>query len=189
MKPRFVGNKIVFDANAANDAVMKIIEEEMDNLADKLVDIMKQEVDTKPDNPSRSAWYTELRDAIRKLYIRRDGTVVTAAVGREMVEDGENPIDGLSFDTMRALVVVYGMKEQPYMKPGELTYHNKLTSVAISNPPKVGALPDTWFHGGNDAIANAMRRIEDHFNLTNETIARRIGNEALSKLIRIERVN
>lgn len=113
--------------------------------------------------------------------------MLTAAVGKEMEDDGSNTIDGLSLDTMRALVVVYGMREQPRTRPGEITYHGKLTTLDESRANSEHNLPDTWFHPGNDAITNAMERIERDFVEANNTIARRIGREALAYLIQIER--
>lgn len=113
--------------------------------------------------------------------------MLTAAVGKEMEDDSSNSIDGLSLDTMRALVVVYGMKEHPRTKPGEMTYHRKLTTVEKSKAKDEHDMPPTWFHPGNDAIANAMRRIESRFADSNFRIAQRIGREALVHLIQIER--
>lgn len=66
MRMEYVPNKVRVNSDFVVKQVIKIIEEEIENLADKLVDYMRQEVGNKPDNPSRRAWYDELRDAIKK---------------------------------------------------------------------------------------------------------------------------
>lgn len=66
MTMKYEPNKVRINSDFVIKQTIKIIEEEIENLADELVKIMKEEVVNKPDNPSKSAWYDELRDAIKK---------------------------------------------------------------------------------------------------------------------------
>lgn len=177
-------NKKVISVN--NGAARKIAEDYwlgvIDELCDKMLKIIRDEIPLYGDAPGRTQWREELREQFKKLYVGVDGKYVIGRVGA-------------IFPAMReyiiAMLVDQGHNEDGlWTKPGELTYTTDMR-ITHEGEPHISSAKTRyrmpWFEQkGTDFMKNAEERISRDWDRQVEAAIHNFPINEILKTIRIK---
>lgn len=131
------------------------IEKGMDDYAEHVANDYRKLLLKKPNGPAgRKTWRKALQQMVKVRTLQSDdeGIKIRVTIDEDILSD--------AMWNTRAHVVVYGSGgnsklggEWLHTKPGELTWHDALSTKRESEAESVYELPRSWNHVGNDALA------------------------------------
>ena len=162
-------NKITLDVDGVKKAMMPYIRKALDAAEDRLIDVMREEIDMVSGSPHE--WRDLLKAHIKHIREEIVGDVIRYYVGPGYPEDPESAL------WMRAMVIAYGNARPIYVGPkGSEVWDNDLWNRKGSDvEPRYEhqEIPETWYHEGRNYIENAITIMRTEFT---DIIVSELGN-------------